>query len=58
MIWSVLEAAFSKSEFGDHADYFFGVFLSGANQNIKVACVSRPTVAVRADDDVFNAAGV
>jgi hypothetical protein len=42
-------------------DKYARIFRCGANENVQIACVTRPPVkceTLRANDDIINAAGV
>ncbi len=56
-----LETGFSKTKFLQNCGELCRVFVRRPNKNIKVSRIARAPVkgeAVRADYDVFNAAGV
>jgi hypothetical protein len=58
---SLLKARLDKSELIQNINEHPRVSWRGSHQNIKIACVTRPSVqgeTVCTDDDVINAAGV
>jgi len=51
----------SESEIPKNGSYLRGICRCRPNENIQIAGITRPSVisqTVRADDDVFNAAGI